>query len=1732
MSTAIQDHLDALMDRPNDMQLLAMLSEAVKALDGGLSGDQLDMIDSYLEELKASKDWQAVIALIDVELSHLPADHADETTHLRKARLLAAKAEVLHDELFDGAAALEAYKQSLELNPDNDEVEERIEDIETQQEKWPELCAKFINEGEQATDQQLATYLFQCAAEVVWRNEPRSERVEDLLRRSLDVEPRNGRSAELLERLLRSEGRFDELATLLERRSSVAATQEERMIALLGLGELWAGQVKGPNDETSTVDESKACDFYRNALALDPKNGRALRMLVQLLTQLERWSDLAHVFEDALRARSAAEQDVGMLVQIGQLYAQKLDDLDRAEEFFRRVQKIEPGQRVMLDFYRRYYLDRGEAVKMLVLLDKAQRSEKDVERRLAIAHEWARVAEHDVGNLDKAIDIWKGIMRLSPGHAEAMAALKRLYRETSKWNALRELLKEEIESLGDDQVSLKIELLMQIVELYNTHLKLPMMVINTYSAILELQPDHHGALDALVERYEAMGRWKELIGMLDRRKQHQTATSDRIETLHRIATLWLEKFGNHSQAIQPLEEILELDPLEERALTKLKETHQRRRNWRGLLALIKREAAHRDVDARRALVKEMARVATEKLGDNGEGIEVWNQLLSDNPHDGEALSALADLYRREDRWPALAEVLHRQHELAADDESAAISLLEQLGDIYTNKLRGPDNAIEVWRQVLAIRPDHPKAVALLRELFVQQRRWQDLEQLFAERDQWAQLAETLTAAADRSSDRETKVLLYTRVGEICSDQLDNAERGVKAYERVLAVDETNIEVASRLVPLYRATERWSRLRGVYETLLEASEALEDKLALLVKIRELCEEQLGSKQLAFDWAAKAFRLAPDNEELGGQLRRLAAAAEAWAELIAVLEERVEQLQQTEPQQTLLREIAEICATRMHRPEDAEPFFRKLLELQKDDHDALDQLEQLYSSRQRWEDLVAIYRRQGALADEGSERHVDRLFKIAYVQEERLADPASAVDTYRELVSVSPHDLRALKALERLYHVRGQWEALVDILKRQLALVDDDDTKVELLYGLGELLSEELDQRDAAIEELARALAIDLNHRPTALALEEHLQSEGDHQPRVATLLEPVYDRSDDHAKLATVLEVLVSVSQGDERQQLLRRLQSLYDKRLQQLDKACGAALQLFELDPHDEDARLDLARFCEQTSEHELFVTALQRALEQLEGEKSLELALRWDLARTLDRQLARPEDAEAHVRRIVDVQPSHSEAFTLLERILRDKGKWLELREVLHRRRELADDVDEQRRILTQICALNEDVLGDDAAAISAYEEMLQLQPDDEEAVRALERHYRDAELWQELADFYAARLSHVKHDDEINQLKVRQAEVRARELEDIPTALDLLEEVAASNPEHSAAMSLLELLLTEDAERRRVTEVLENVYQRLERWQDLVTVLLVRRDLCEDTFEQVELLTRVAVLLEERIEDAQSAFFRYRDALALAPATVELQESVKRLIEQLELWEAGAQAWQAALAAADEDDVPLLARLLAELAALQDERLDQADEAAVSYRRLLELDPESPETGLPATTALARLHEIANRWPELVDVLQRQLAWTADAEGRRSLLLRIGVVQEEELGQAAKAIETYASLLEEDPGSIDALDALERLYLEGEHWNELVAVFKRRVDLSEQTEQRVELWRRIAELYETEIQDQDQTVDSHLQLLSEDPRGPRVFAGSFTPLSRTKCVAGAFGNARTADRALRAGR
>src|SRR6185369_14893980 len=179
---------------------------------------------------------------------------------------------------------------------------------------------------------------------------------------------------------------------------------------------------------------------------------------------------------------------------------------------------------------------------------------------------------------------------------------------------------------------------------------------------------------------------------------------------------------------------------------------------------------------------------------------------------------------------------------------------ERQGMLLYEKLSAAQAAADVFRKIQALQPGHARAVRALREIYATAGDFAALEALYVEQGAFGDLCDQLTALADRTPDMTARTRLLERVALLAIEKLNQPERALKAYERILATDPHNRRAAMALIPLYRTAQKWPRLLATYEVLVgpgpgaaeQGGPSLAEQLSLLKEARKICEQRLASK----------------------------------------------------------------------------------------------------------------------------------------------------------------------------------------------------------------------------------------------------------------------------------------------------------------------------------------------------------------------------------------------------------------------------------------------------------------------------------------------------------------------------------------------------------------------------------------------------------------------------------------------------------------------------------------------------------------------------------------------------------------------------------------------------------------------------------------------------------------------------------------------------------------------
>lgn len=1644
--------LGALQEDPDNTAVVSDLREALASGDPRRTGEApLRLVQLARQQHEARSEHVAAVGLLLAEVAELERGANDPDA---RAALLVTAARLQREELLDDEAAKRSLEAALSLRPGDDAIKQAVEEISTAESNWKEFAKRFVDEAETASEPSLKCALLVSAASLVWKYKKRGrdKDADRVFKQALEAEPGDPRATRLYAHTLTIRERWDELSATLLESAEKTKHKDDRLAFFLQAARVLSRKL-GQKDRAAAV--------YDQVVALSPGHGEGMAFLVEHFTAQERWDHLVQLYDDALRGRPKPEAEQGILLQIGMVHWRFRQSPADAEPYFARLRKLDPVHPGMLQFYREHLESTGDRVRLVTILTDAQRITQDPKQRASLSVELARAAQAS-GATDKAVEAWKAVQRMDPTNAEALPALRELYRQTQKWNALVEVLKSEADALtgdGPEVVDAKILKLREMVGIYREHLKLDVMAVNTWAAILALRPSDREALDSLATTYESMGRWNELIQVLTKKADASADPTEQVSLLMRVAKLWIDRFANYNQATRPLELVVEKEPTHREALNLLKEIYTKRRSWKQLFDVLSAEATlASDPDVRQAHRIELARLAADRLHRPVDAIPLWKQVLEGDATHKEAIDSLEKLAEREKDWPTLAEVIERRVEAAAD-EKERVRLLTKLAALHGEQVGDGAKAADAWKRVLRIDPKNGRALRTLRESYVQAGDWGALEALYGETSDWDGLAEVLGNAADKAEDPAQKAALSFRAAEVYEQRIGEPQRAFRAYERVLSAEPTNERAARALLPIYRKDEKWSRLPALYDVLLRHT-ADASKLALLEAARAVASDHLKDGPLALRYAAEAFRLDP-----AGSRDVLESTAEKFGSPAAVVqayEERLSSLgsakEYAAERRALRRRIAAIATDKLGDVDRAAGALRAVLEESPTDAEATASLDALLRKAGRHSDLRAHFQRRIELAADDAERWL-LLTELARLEETELGDAVAAAALYRRAIEIDAEDRESHAALDRLAEQAGRWDEVVTVLERRRALASDAD-RVELTLRLGEV---HLDRKpDPALARgfFAEVLSVRPSDARAILGLERVMESDPASAAEVGRLLEPAYEATGALGKLRATLEARLSTtSDASERRALRLRVAELSLGPLEDAQHAYRTLESAFLDAPGDREVGERYAAGAEASGQHEAYAVALATVIEagELTDEDVLVLAER--AAQVYRDVLGRPAEAEPFDRKVLAIEPTHERSFGALKELYTDAERWQDLQALYRQRIAQTVDVQSKLDLLLQLCFLFEEIIDEPRSAIRVYRDVLELEPRHLASRRALDRLYTRTEQWRDLAEILRLDVEEGA-DAEATETLVRIGGLHEGRLGEPKAAVDAYEAALGRLPDHGPAREALERLLEEPTQRQRVAAILEPVYEMREDPAGLVRVLEVQLEAAADDDSKVGLLSRIAEISSSQRADWDGAFRAYARAVPLAPSRTDLRE---QLANASRARVAVAESSAARRGAHEERAVVLesalgraepggsLAReIVVELATLWDEEAQEPGRAEPWLERAYELLEDDADARLRVAQSLERIHVASGASDRLAVDLRRQIELENDVAQKARLLVRLADIQEERLGDREAAIQTHRERVELDPGDLDALHALERLYTQTERWPALLGVLE----------------------------------------------------------------------------------
>jgi len=772
---------------------------------------------------------------------------------------------------------------------------------------------------------------------------------------------------------------------------------------------------------------------------------------------------LEQLQRELARARTASER-VALLLEIGEVCWDKLDDRARAAKAFEQVQELEPDNRRAFEALDAIYYLEWETEKLAeLLIDRAGHVEAPAEQAALLA----RVADlyEQLNQHDKAVIALEAAHRANPDDVDIAAQLAELTQppEPTQPKDQLELLAAQLEQVQGPTE--RIEILERMAGLYQQR-EQPERMAECLEEVLTLDPRRLACHRRLEQHYQQTGQLGPLLDVLQRHVD-VAPPEERASIQHRMAKLYEGPAGDPQRAREAYRAILALAPGHGHALVAVVRLSEQLGDWvaaaQAIEALIEREA---NPAARAELLHRLAAIQLDQLREpeSGEGNLV--RALEVSPTHARSLARLGEIYRARADWGKLVRLL-TQAEAASPSPLEKARLLYAAGVAALEGLDDEPRAAELLERTLEVDPDHDGAARPLSEIYWRQGRHEEN----------VPVLELLLRRASPDEPR-VRALFHFRLGA-AAEALGRPEQAGKHLRQAVQLDPTHLPSLRALMAVAARQRSWREVWELGRRVLERREDLSrDELSSVLHAMGICLRELGQKEQAIEHLRQALQLDPAHHSAIHALAELQKESSNWE---AVVELKRSQLQgaSEDDQVKLLREVAELQWRQLKQLEEAERSLRRALEVGPRDHGVLHDLIDLASEMGRWETTVEMCGRMAELETEGRIR-AKYYFTIGVIYRDRLDDVERAVDYLNRVLDEDPTQLAAFEAIDKLCTTRRAWKELERSYRKMIKRLPQEGQvplRVMLWHNLGEVLRSRRRDFESAVAAFEAAAALD-------------------------------------------------------------------------------------------------------------------------------------------------------------------------------------------------------------------------------------------------------------------------------------------------------------------------------------------------------------------------------------------------------------------------------------------------------------------------------------------------------------------------------------------------------------------------------------------------------------------------------------------------------------------------------
>jgi len=780
---------------------------------------------------------------------------------------------------------------------------------------------------------------------------------------------------------------------------------------------------------------------------------------------------------------------------------------------------------------------------------------------------------------------------------------------------------------------------------------------------VEKSPDSIEAWNHLEELSQVLQKQNE-VGGLYRKLIDFTVTKKAGKILIERAVRFHEEwFADDTDVmIELFTKILDIDPTADWAFEKILVILTASQQWNQLLNIYdKKLGATEDQAKRCGLLEDAAQIAKDFANQPERAVEYFKQILSIEPENERAISALERLLERLGQWQDLINLW--QTTIPKLKPAQVVQLRLKSASLWLEKVNNPQKSLEEILRLMILEPNHPEGLSILERIMcredasieTREKAFEILKSSYERLGREKDLLRILHRGLEFISGPHWKTLCR----EIADRLTKNGkyEEAIEQYAKILIAEPSNDEIRQKLAECARSSGKYERVVAI---LLDAEkEAQENNVrAFLLKEAGIIEHQiLNNPVKAIEIYEKILKIQDLNREMllnaSHTLIDLLTETKQNEKLLEVLEFSASFEESSLTRKFVLGKAAHI-ATEIANTEKAIEIWKKRLEDDNNDIEALDSLIEIFENKGNRDELLHYLERRAGLK---TTRRKSDLSKIAKLLMENPETRSKALETWMTIIEEFGADSEAITLIDTLAQEQGRIEELVKIFENSAN--QQQKYFCYIMTRTGEIQLQQYKKIDTALALFKGALAIDPYHEPARRGLRNILQ-EKDYAWEAGKILEEVFEKTSEWNSILEILEERLSACKDATRRvELLLKASNIKEVKMQDTSGALELVVRAFLESPVNLFVENEMKRLTEITQKWEIAASSYQKAAEKMKESPVESAYFKYAEAKILDEKIGDYIRATEAYLDVISLDPAKTNVLELIPRVAMKSRNW-----------------------------------------------------------------------------------------------------------------------------------------------------------------------------------------------------------------------------------------------------------------------------------------------------------------------------------------------------------------------------------------------------------------------------------------------------------------------------------------